>query len=291
MSRPTAPGASVRGCDRDAGIDGGQGGGGRNRSQAFATSDGRCGGTICCPTDGAGGPHDPGRDLPGADDPIAAPTHHTPYPVLPVPKTGVTDDLMGKHGDPSDVRSVAAVVRSVAGPRSADGTRVQSTQERGVRRSARHPQPTFRSERPAAVPRRLMKKSLDGAGAVPDAEFPAASTATCDDTNDDKSMLSASVTDDGEVDYAEVRYGAAGVHYGIRHSALQRGTCMWRAVRHALLGADSIQPDATHHSTPHHSTHHSTPHHTTPPSGVAVRYTAHCPLPTTTVQQGTHSAV
>ena len=28
-----------------------------------------------------------------------------------------------------------------------------------------------------------------------------------------------------------------------------------------------------------------------PPGGVAVRYTAHCPLPTTTVQQGTHSAV
>ena len=28
-----------------------------------------------------------------------------------------------------------------------------------------------------------------------------------------------------------------------------------------------------------------------PPGGVAVRYTAHCPLPATTVQQGTHSAV
>ena len=28
-----------------------------------------------------------------------------------------------------------------------------------------------------------------------------------------------------------------------------------------------------------------------PLGGVAVRYTAHCPLPTTTVQQGTHSAL
>ena len=32
-------------------------------------------------------------------------------------------------------------------------------------------------------------------------------------------------------------------------------------------------------------------HRPQPPGGLAVRYTAHCPLPATTVQPGTHSAV